>query len=114
MKADKVSFGEIVIDGKTWTDDLVIDKGIIALRNKAVSRMSKGIYGHTPLTIHENIPWDCSTLVVGTGMYGSLPITDEVYKTAGELCVKLVVKKLKEAVKHFDDPDTNFVLHLTC
>ena len=114
VKADKVSFGEIVIDGKLWTDDIVIDKGHIAFRNKSVSRMSKGQYGHTPLTIHENIPWGCSTLVVGTGIYGSLPVTDEVYRMAEELNVTLVVKKLKEAVKHLNDPDTNFVFHLTC
>ena len=114
MKADKVSFGEIVIDGKLWTDDIVIDKGEIIFRNKSVSRMSKGNYGHTPLTIHENIPWDCGTLVIGTGFYGSLPVTDEVYSMAEELCVTLVAKKLKDAVKHLNDPDTNFVLHLTC
>ncbi len=68
----------------------------------------------TPLTIHENIPWGCSTLVVGTGIYGSLPVTDEVYRMAEEWNVTLVVKKFKEAVKHLNDPDTNFVFHLTC
>lgn len=114
MKVEKVSFGEIVIDGKVWSDDLVIDHGRISLRNKSVSRMSKANYGHTPLTVHENIPWVCSTLVIGTGIYGSLPVTDEVFKMADELSVTLVVKKLKDAVKHLNDPDTNFVLHLTC
>ncbi len=114
MEADKVSFGEIVIDGRLWTDDIIIDKGKITPRNKSVSRMSKGNYGHTPLTVHENIPWDCSTLVVGTGIYGSLPVTDEVFKMAEELNVTLVVKKLKDAVKHLNDSDTNFVFHLTC
>lgn len=114
MKVEKVSFGEIVIDGKVWSDDLVIDHGRISLRNKSVSRMSKANYGHTPLTVHENIPWACSTLVVGKGIYGSLPVTDEVFKMADELSVTLVVKKLKDAVKHLNDPDTNFVLHLTC
>lgn len=114
MKAEKVSFGEIVIDGKTYTDDIVIDKGKIDFRNKAVSRMSKSIYGHTPLSVHENIPWDCSTLIIGTGIYGSLPVTDEVFKMADELCVELIVEKTTSAVKHLGDDDTNFVLHLTC
>ncbi len=53
-------------------------------------------------------------LVIGTGIYGSLPVIDEVVKTAKELSVNLVVKKLKDAVLYLEEPDTNFVLHLTC
>jgi len=114
MKANEVSFGKIVIDGKVFTEDIVISKGRIEPRKKSVSRMMKHEYGHTPLTVHENIPWECSTLIVGTGMYGSLPVTDDVFKKAEQLGVKLELKKTKEAVKNLNDPDTNFVLHITC
>lgn len=114
MEAGKVSFGEVVIDGKHYTEDIVINKSAITRRNKSVSRMSKGIYGHTPLTIHENIPWECGTLVIGTGMYGGLPVTDEVFKMAEELGVSLILKKTKEALKHLSDESTNFIFHLAC
>ena len=114
MKAGKVSVGEVVIDGKHYTEDIVIDKSTITRRKKSVSRMSKGIYGHTPLTVHENIPWECRTLVIGTGMYGSLPVTDEVFKMAEELGVRLILKKTKEALKHLSDESTNFIFHLAC
>ena len=53
-------------------------------------------------------------LVIGTGVYESLPVTDEVVKTAMELSVNLVIKKLKDAVLYLEEPDTNFVLHPTC
>ena len=114
MEVAEVSFGKIVIDGRTFTEDIVISKGKIEFRKKSVSRMMKHEYGHTPLTVHENIPWDCGTLIVGTGMYGSLPVTDDVFKKAEQLGVKLVLKKTKDAAKSLNDPDTNFVLHITC
>lgn len=114
MIAGKFSFGEVVINGKPYTEDIIIEDGIISRRHKSVSRMSKRLYGHTPLTVHENIPWDCETLIIGTVMNGGLPITDEVFKTADELCIKLILKKTKDALEHLGDEDTNFVLHLTC
>ena len=114
MKVDGISFGELIIDGKLYTEDIVIREGKIEPRKKSVSRMMKARYGHTPLTVHENIPWDCGTLVIGTGIYGSLPVTDEVFEKAKELGVNLIIEKTKEALKHLDEPDTNFVLHLTC
>jgi hypothetical protein len=108
------SFGELVIDGKQYTEDVIIEKGEISRRHKAVSRISKSTYGHTPLTVHENIPWDCDTLIIGTGKSGGLPITDEIFKTAEELNVKIILKKTKDALEHLGDEDTNFILHLTC
>ena len=114
MIAGNFTFGEVVIDGKQYKDDIIIENGEISRRYKAVSRMSKGADGHTPLTVHENIPWDCDTLIIGTGMKGGLPVTDDVFKTAEELCVKIVLKKTKDALDHLGDKDTNFILHLTC
>lgn len=114
MEVQELSFGKIVIDGKVYDRDIVISNGKTEFREKSVSRMMKGKYGHTPLTIHENIPWDCEILIVGTGMYGSLPVTEDVYKKAKELDVELILKRTKEAAKNLNTPDTNFVLHITC
>lgn len=47
-------------------------------------------------------------------MNGGLPVTDDVFKTAKQLCVKIILKKTKDALDHLADKDTNFVLHLTC
>ncbi len=114
MEVQELSFGKIVIDGKVYDRDIIISNGKTELRKKSVSRMMKGKYGHTPLTIHENIPWECRILIVGTGMYGSLPVTEDVYKKAKELGVELILKRTKEAVKNLDTTHTNFVLHINC
>jgi hypothetical protein len=114
MVAGNFSFGVVVLDGKSYTEDIIIERGEISRRHKSVSRISKETYGHTPLTVHENIPWDCDTLIIGTGMNGGLPITDEIFKTAEELCVKIILKKTKDALEHLGDENANFILHLTC
>ncbi len=114
MKVEAHGFGKIVIDGKVYREDIVIDNGKISYRRKDESRKQKFKYGHTPLTINENIPWNCKRLVIGTGYYGSLPIEKTVEEEAKKRGVELVIEKTPDAIKHIGEPDTNFVIHLTC
>ena len=60
------SFGFIRVDGVTYDHDLIIDRGKIRKRKKAASRKFRGGYGHTPLSVAEDIPWRCRRLVIGT------------------------------------------------
>src|SRR5271165_1552950 len=71
------SFGSIRINGTTYEYDVVIDRGHVSKRNKKPSKKFRSAFGHTPLSIEEDIPWKCRRLVVGTGI-GALPIMDEV------------------------------------
>lgn len=74
--------------------DVVIRGGRVEKRKKKLSKHLKEKYGHTPLFLAENIPWDCKTLIISTGESGALPVLDEVKAEAGS--------------------KTNAVLHLTC
>lgn len=111
-------FGEIIINGETYKKDIVIENGKAGKRKKGKSKEQKAKYGHTPLThLEKTIPWDCKTLVIGTGMYGRLPVVDEFKAEAKKRGVKLVILKTKEAVKYYLDnfgPDINAILHITC
>ena len=42
------------------------------------SKKFRDEFGHTPLSIEEEIPWKCHRLVIGTGAYGSMPVMKEV------------------------------------
>jgi len=114
MHVDDLIFGKIIVDGRTYTKDVIISDNQVKKRHKGPSRALKAHFGHTPLTAAENIPWECETLVIGTGIYGRLPVSDDVSTKAQELGVKLLVKTTPEAVKHINDLDTNLVLHITC
>jgi hypothetical protein len=51
------SFGSIRINGTTYEYDVVIDRGHVSKRNKKPSKKFRSAYGHTPLSIEEEIPW---------------------------------------------------------
>jgi hypothetical protein len=90
MRLGTFTFGSIQIDGVTYEHDVVIDGGRLRKRNKKPSKRFRSSFGHTPLSVAENIPWQCRRLVVGTGAHGGLPIMDEVEREARARQVELV------------------------
>ncbi|HEY2475837.1 MAG TPA: MTH938/NDUFAF3 family protein [Candidatus Cybelea sp.] len=116
MKIEGFSFGRIRIDGKKYEYDVVIDRGSIAKREKKPSKAFTEQFGHTPLSIREDLPWNCLRLVIGTGAYGSLPVMDEVTREAKDRHVELVVLPTPEAIAKLNESnaETNAVLHVTC
>lgn len=114
MIVKNISFGAITIDGETYGKDVIIDNGSVKKRDKAESKKYSNRFGHTPLSMDENIPWNCKRLVIGAGHSSSLPVMDEIRDIAIQKGVELVVMSTPEAVKHINDPHTNLILHLTC
>lgn len=117
MKAQFMTFGEIEIDGKHYVHDVVIDGGKIRKRTKKASKAYREAYGHTPLSLDEDLPWGGRQLIVGTGMYGRLPVMPEVNQEAVRRKVELVVVPTEEACRLLADHQTRdvyAVLHVTC
>ena len=116
MRFDKFSFGSLQIDGSTYDHDVVIDHGKIRKRKKKPSKKFRDDFGHTPLSVEEDIPWRCHRLVVGTGAYGRLPVMQEVQREAERHKVKLLILPTIKAIEALqqDPEDTNAILHVTC
>jgi hypothetical protein len=116
MRFDRFSFGSIRIDDVTYRQDVVIDRGTIRKRRKKSSKPFRDIFGHTPLSVKENIPWKCRRLVVGTGAHGALPVMDDVKRQAADRNVELLILPTAAAIKALDtEPkSTNAILHVTC
>ena len=87
MRFEKFSFGSIRIDGTTYEHDVVIDRGEVRKRKKKPSKQFRHDFGHTPLSIEEEIPWKCRRLVIGTGT-GALPVMKEVKREAQRRKIK--------------------------
>jgi hypothetical protein len=115
MNFEAFSFGSIRIDGTTYEYDVVIDRGQVSKRNKKPSKKFRAAFGHTPLSIEEDLPWKCRRLVVGTGT-GDLPIMDEVKREADRREIELVILPTAEAIKTLqENPEqSNAILHVTC
>ena len=116
MKFGHFSFGSIQIDDTKYEHDVIIDRGEILKRKKKPSKRFQSDFGHTPLSVEEDIPWKCRQLVIGTGAYGSLPVMEEVKREARRHHVELVVLPTSEAIERLckDPEDTNAILHVTC
>ena len=114
MEIKNLSFGSITIDDETYDKDVVIENGVVKKRKRGESKKYRDRFGHTPLSPYENIPWKCKLLIIGAGHSSCLPVMGEVYKKARKKGVEILIMSTPEAVKHISDPDTNFILHLTC
>jgi hypothetical protein len=119
MQAELLKFGRIEVEGVTYDHDVVIDGGTVRKRKKGPSKAHRARYGHTPLSAEEAIPWSESDgrLVVGTGVYGSLPIMDEVYREAERRGVEVVAVNTETACRllaTLPAENVHAVLHVTC
>jgi hypothetical protein len=112
MPFDTFSFSSIQIDGIRRDFDVVIDGGEIRKRKKQPSKQFRHEFGHTPLSIEEDIPCKCRRLAVGTGAYGRLPVMKEVKRRK----VELLVVPTRQAIEALEQSaeETNAILHVTC
>src|SRR5213594_2847401 len=90
MKARLVKFGEIEVEGKRYMHDVVIDGGKVRKRKKKPSKQFREKFGHTPLSVGEEIPWGGKQLIVGTGAHGALPVIDEILAEAKRRGVEVI------------------------
>ena len=102
-------FGSLRIGKATYEHDL------ICKRKKKQSKRFREEFGHTPLSIEEEIPWRCRRLVIGTGAYGRLPVMEEVKREAERRKVELLIAPTSQAIQLIKkDPAANAILHVTC
>jgi len=113
MKVDSYSFGQIVIDGKSYTEDVIIFPDRV--KSNWWRRSGHEVCGEDLREVLEEKP---ETLIIGTGGYGAvkvLPETEERLQAEG---IRLVAEKSGEAVNTFNElVKTKKVaagLHLTC
>jgi hypothetical protein len=80
----------------TYDHDVVIDRGEVRKRNKKPSKKFREPFGHTPLSLEEEIPWKCRRLMIGTGS-GGLPVVGEVKREAKRRKINLLILPTVEA-----------------
>ncbi len=117
MKARWIRFGEIEIEDRRYTCDIVIAAGRVEKRRKKPSKRYRDEFGHTPLSAEERIPWGGRRLLVGTGESGSLPIMPAVWAEADRRGIEIVAAPTQEALRLLRDieaADAHAIIHVTC
>jgi hypothetical protein len=115
MQFQSFSFGSVRIDGVTYEHDVVIDGDDVRKRKKKPSKKYRETFGHTPLSLDEEIPWKCRRLVVGTGT-GALPVMEQVKREAERRKVELLIMPTALAIEVLQQgpKGSNAILHVTC
>ncbi len=116
MQFEAFSFGSIQIDGITYEHDVVMDRGEVRKRKKKPSQEFRDAFGHTPVSTKEKMPWKCRRLVIGTGVYGSLPVMKDVKHEAKRREIELLILSTAEAIEELKRKPrhASAILHVTC
>lgn len=114
MKINNYSFGKIVIDGKLYTSDLII------FPNRVHSNWWRE-EGHLLSLgdIEEVLEYNPEYLVIGTGAYGMMKVSDKVRVEAEGRNIKVFILPTAEACNKFNELISTgkkivAALHLTC
>jgi len=110
---DSYSFGRIVIDGKTYTSDIILypDKVDDSWWRKSGHLLQKedltDIVRHNP-----------EVLIVGTGAHGLMKVLDETKQFLKSKQIKLIAEETREACETYNElKDKGKIVaavHLTC
>jgi len=117
MEVRFLGFGSIEVEGRKYEHDIVIDQGAVRKRSKKPSKPYRDRFGHTPLSVAEEIPWGGPRVIIGTGAHGALPIMPEVMEEAARQHIDLVAVPTEQACQLISDlnpREVHAVLHVTC
>jgi hypothetical protein len=114
MKIEEYSFGRMKVNGKTYTDDVIVFP----------DRISAGWWrkeGHSlvPEDLEEVIAYHPDTLIIGTGHSGVMEVPESTVEKLKEEDIEVIFKPTREAVELFNrlsGPGKRVVggFHLTC
>ena len=112
------SFGSITVNGERFSHDVIIRlSGKVKKRKK---KLSKQIYGTSHTLSLEEAKYiyegGCETLIVGTGQYGILTLSEEAAQFFEQHGCNVILRKTPEAIKEFNAMrgEKIGVFHVTC
>ena len=111
---DDYSFGRIVINGKIYTSDVIIYPS--AVRSNWWRKEGHRLYIED---IKEVLDYKPEILIIGTGAYSMMKISDDVKREIERYGIKVLIKDTSEACKEFNNMISRGInvvaaLHLTC
>ncbi len=117
-RIDDIKFGSITIDGKKYTQVLIID-GKVEQRDEKALRKEFGTTHH--LSKYEQkqlLSNNPKIILIGTGMSGALKLFPEFIENIKSKKIKLIQERSKKAVKLYGSLSKtqriNALIHTTC
>ncbi len=113
MRIDSYRFGKIVIEGKSYSNDVLI------LPDKVISPWWRA-EGHSlcPEDLAEALGAEPEVIVIGTGSMGAMDVPEETVRYLKEMDIEVVIMKTGAAKDEFnrarEDRRAVAAFHLTC
>ena len=95
----------------------MIDRGKVRKPKKGPSKQFREEFGHTSLSIEEEISWGGKRLIVGTGAHGALPVMNEVLAEAKRRGIEVIAAPTVEICQLLEEVKKGqayAILHCTC
>ncbi len=112
MKIDRYRFGEIVIDGKSYSSDIMLVAGRVA------EWWRKAGHEVAVADLTEIIAAGPEILIIGTGAYGAVRIHPETASYLAEKGIELIASPSQQACDKYNELHVKHRLaaafHLTC
>ncbi len=113
MKIESYSFGSIMIDGESFTNDLIIFPGKID-----ASWWRKRSHKVELEDIPKLLEAEVDVIIFGTGAYGLMKIDKKVIEHFANRNIEVILEKTGKAVNAFNEISESkkviAALHLTC
>jgi hypothetical protein len=113
MKINSYSFGQILIDGESYTEDVIVFPDRV--RSNWWRKSGHQVCVEDLNEVLEEKP---KTLIIGTGAYGAVEVLPETEAHLRAEGIRLIAERTAEAVRTFNKlVKTEMVaagLHLTC
>lgn len=118
MKIDGTTFGEIVIDGKTYDHDVVIRLSGEIIRRK--KKLSKRLYGTSHMLSKDEAKFlfenGCEQIIIGSGQFGNVQLSPEAKTYFAKHDCEVLLQPTAEAIGAFNRSRARKIglFHVTC
>ena len=108
------SFGRIKVGDKVYTNDIILYRETVTSWWRQEGHLVRLI------DLEKVIDDNPSHLIIGTGFYGAMKVSDEVEQKSKEHEINLIIRKSEEACKLYNNlinqghKDVVLAIHLTC
>jgi len=113
MKIEHYSFGKIIIDGETFTSDVIIYPGRIY-----APWWRKEGHHLQPVDLVDIVSAGPDMLIVGTGFSGLMRVPEETISFVASKGIEIRIERTGKAVELFNSMEKDGIiiaaLHLTC
>ncbi|MCX8194132.1 MAG: MTH938/NDUFAF3 family protein [Candidatus Pacearchaeota archaeon] len=117
VQITETEFGKIVVEGKTYNHDIMIDANGVITKRSSVSEKWYGTH-HVICTeeIKELLTTKPQVLIIGLGQYKACRLEQGVERECSKYGTKIIAEATPKAIKIFNETEARKagLFHVTC